>query len=197
MSKITHAVRLGKRMKLARLAEKMFKIFWDVILDRHPTFCFLCGRYIAPFERLEHWIKKPYKKGDACHDSCWKLFMKMEHTTERLSEDSELICYMDVGYVVEAKVCRTRVKNTPSAIMKHLIEFHGWRKIPELPLEAIQRETMPNDTQSLSKWKKLYLKTIAENPEKWFNDNQLIWSNYRNIHFLKPNGKSFPKVRDY
>ena len=61
MSRITHQVRFNKRMKLARLAEKMFNVFWQIILDKNPTFCFLCGKYIPPFERLEWWIKKPYK----------------------------------------------------------------------------------------------------------------------------------------
>jgi len=58
MSKITHTVRLTRRMKLARLAERMFSIFWQVILDRNPTFCFLCGRYIPPFERIADFVKK-------------------------------------------------------------------------------------------------------------------------------------------
>lgn len=187
MSKITHTVRLGKRMKLARLAERMFRIFWDVILDRNPTFCFLCGKYIAPFERFEHWIKKPYKTGDACHDSCWKLFMKMEHTVQRINEESELICHMDLGYVVEPNVCRTRVMNNAGATMKHLIEFHGWRKTPEL---------VQSDIESGKITKKQYAVTVKDNPEQFFLDNQLIWSDYRNNHFLKPNGKSFPKVRE-
>ena len=187
LSKITHTVRLTRRMKLARLAEKMFNIFWQVILDRNPTFCFLCGKYIPPFERIAEFVKKPYKKSDSCHDSCWKELMKMEDITQRLNEESELICHLDVGWVVEPIVCRTRVKNNPNGIMKHLIN-HGWRKTPEL---------VQNDIQNGKITKKQYAVTIKENPEQWFLDNQLIWSVYRNIHFLKPNGKEFPKVRDF
>ncbi len=188
MSKITHTIRLTRRMKLASFAEKMFKIFWEVILDRNPTFCFLCGKYLAPFQRMESDIKKPYKSGDLCHDSCWKLFMKIEHTTQRLNEESELICHLDIGWGVQPSLCRSRVKNNANGIMKHLIDFHGWRKIPEL---------VQNDIESGKITKKQYAVTIKENSQQWFLDNQLIWSDFRNNHFLKPNGKSFPKVSDY
>jgi len=188
MSKITHTIRLTRRMKLARLAERMFSIFWQVILDMNPTFCFLCGRYIPPFERIADFVKKPYKKSDSCHDSCWKEFMKIEHTTQRVNEQSELICHLDDGWSVVPLVCRTRVKNNAEAIMKHLVNSHNWKKTPEL---------VQNDIESGKITKKQYAVTIKENPEQWFLDNQLIWSVYRNIHFLKPNGKNFPKVSDY
>lgn len=188
MSKITHTIRLTRRMKLARLAEKMFSIFWQVILDRSPAFCFLCGRYIPPFERIADFVKKPYKKSDSCHDSCWKEFMKMEDITQRINEQSELICHLDLGWVVEPTVCRTRVKNNPDGIRKHLVNSHGWKKIPEL----VQRDIEKNITT-----KKDYTKKMSDYPEEWFIDNQMIWSEFRNIHFLKPNGKLFPKVSDY
>jgi len=187
MSKITHVIRLNKRMKLARLAERMFNIFWAVILDVNPTFCFLCGKYLPPFERVTDFIKKPYKKSDSCHDSCWKELMRIEHTTQRVSEESELICHLDLGWSVQPLVCRTRVKNNPKAIMNHLILSHGWKRTPEL---------VQNDIVSGKITRKQYTVTIKENPEQFFLDNQLTWSDYRNIHFLKPNGKNFPKVRD-
>lgn len=174
-----------------------FELFWQIILDTDPTFCFLCGKYIAPYLRTQSVIKKPYKKGDVCHESCWKEMMEMEDITKRVNEFSRLICHMDLGWGVNSKVCRMRVRNNAESIMIHLIDHHGWKLIPELPLEKIKSEMIPNDHKSLDKWKKLYLKTVTENPEGWFNDNQLLWSDYRNIHFLKPNGKSFPKVRDY
>lgn len=174
-----------------------FELFWEIILDIAPTFCFLCGKYIAPYLRNQSVIKKPYKKGDVCHESCWKEMMEMEDITKRMNEFSRLICYLDLGWGVDSKVCRMRVRNNAESIMIHLIDHHDWKLIPELPLKQIQEEMIPNDEVSLSKWKKLYLKTVTENPEKWFNDNELLWSEYRNNHFLKPNGKSFAKVSNY
>jgi len=112
----------------------------------------------------------------------------MEDITQRINEQSELICHLDLGWIVEPTVCRTRVKNNPDGIMKHLILSHGWKKTPEL---------VQNDIESEKITKKQYAVTIKENPEQWFLDNQLIWSVYRNIHFLKPNGREFPKVSDY
>ncbi len=175
-------------MKLARLAEKFFNIFWQVILDRNPTFCFLCGKYIPPFERVADFVKKPYKNGDNCHQSCWKETMEIEDITKRINELSRLICHLDLGWGVHPKVCRMRVKNSPKTIADHLIVHHNWKSVPEL----VQREI--NEKKFT---KKDYFKKLVENPEEWFIDNQLIWSDFRNLHFLKPNGKQFPKVRDY
>ena len=206
LSKITHQVRLNKRMKLARLAEKFFNIFWQVVLDRNPTFCFLCGKYIPPFERVADFIKKPYKNGDNCHQSCWKETMEIEDITKRMNDFSRLICHMDLGWGVQPNVCRTRVRNNPESIMIHLIDHHDWKLIPELKEKEFDDEMKILADSKISdkgfskkrdgQYKDLF-QNYKENPEQWFNDNQLLWSDYRNIHFLKPNGKQFPKVRDY
>jgi len=81
--------------------------------------------------------------------------------------------------------------------MVHMVNHHGWNKIPELPFDQVKKEIMSTDKETLPKWKKEYLKELSNNPEKWFLDNEVIWSDIRNINFLKPNGRSFPKVRDY
>ena len=183
-----------------------FELFWQIILDTDPTFCFLCGKYIAPYLRTQSVIKKPYKKGDVCHESCWKEMMQMEDITKRVNEFSRLICHMDLGWGVDSKVCRMRVRNNAESIMIHLIDHHDWKLIPELKEKEFDDEMKILADSKISdkgfskkrdsQYKDLF-QNYKENPEKWFNDNQLIWLDYRSIHFLKPNGKSFPEVKDY
>ena len=120
----THLLRFNKRNRIAKLAEKMFHLFWDLILDRKPEYCFLCGKFIMPSERSQDNIKQPYKNSELCHDSCWKLFVKMDHVTKRISEHSELICVVDKGFSKVGKVCRLRVVNTSDEIHDHL-ESHN------------------------------------------------------------------------
>lgn len=120
----THQLRFNRRNRIASIAIKMFNLFWDLILDRNPEYCFLCGKFISPSERQLQNIKKPYKNGDLCHESCWKLFVKMEHTTTRLSDHSELICHIDKGKNKTGKVCRLRVQNTNQEVYDHLMHHN-------------------------------------------------------------------------
>ncbi len=117
----THLLRFNKRNRIANLAIKMFKLFWELILDRNPEYCFLCGRFIIPSERSEDNIKQPYKNSELCHASCWKLFVKMDHVTKRLSDDSELICLVDAGSQKIGKVCRQRVQNKWNEVYAHIV----------------------------------------------------------------------------
>ena len=126
----THLLRFNKRNRIAKLAEKMFHLFWDLILDRNPKYCFLCGKFITPSERSQENIKQPYKNSELCHDSCWKLFVKMDHVTKRISDDSELICLVDKGENKVGKVCRQRVQNKWNEVYAHIV--HHEVKVTEL-----------------------------------------------------------------
>lgn len=198
MSKLTHQKRLSRFRRSITEGNKialLFQYFWNLIFDRNPLYCFSCGKYIPVHQRTIEFFKVPYKS-KVIHNDCWEA-LPSDDFVKRLNEDSLLICNLDLGWGVGGSVCRSRVKNNPHSIMVHMVNHHGWNKIPELPFEHVKKEIMSTDKETLPKWKKQYLKELSNNPEKWFSDNQLIWSDIRNIHFLKPNGKSFPKVRDY
>ncbi len=117
----THQMRFNRRNRIATLAMKMFNLFWDLILDRSPKYCFLCGKFITPSQRNLDNIKQPYKKSELCHESCWKLFVKMDHVTKRISEESELICLVDKGSKKIGKVCRQRVQNNQNEVYSHIV----------------------------------------------------------------------------
>jgi len=189
MSNLTHQKRLSKFRRSITEANKialLFQYFWNSLFDNNPLYCFSCGEYIPIHKRVPEIYQTPYKK-EPIHNDCWNA-LPSDNFVKRLNEESLLICSLDLGFGVHGSVCRLRVKNNASSIMKHLIESHGWKRIPEL---------VQNDIEQGKVTKKQYLVTVKENPEQFFLDNQLIWSVYRNIHFLKPNGRSFPKVRDF
>lgn len=195
---LTHQKRLSRFKRSITEANKialLFQYFWNSLFDKNPLYCFSCGKYIPIHQRVPDIYQRPYKK-DPIHNTCWDA-LPSDDFVKRLNDESFLICHLDLGWGVHGSVCRLRVKNTPYSIMVHMINHHGWKQIPELPLKKIQAEMIPNDHESLDKWKKLYIKTIADNSKEWFSDNQIIWEDFRNIHFLKPNGKNFPKVADY
>lgn len=198
MSELTHQKRLSRFRRSISEANKialMFQYFWNMIFDNNPLYCFGCGEYIPIHKRTEDYFKRPYKK-EPIHSSCWAL-LPQDDFVKRLNEESLLICHLELGWGVHGSVCRSRVRNNPLSIMVHMIKHHHYNKIPELPLKEIKEEMIPNDTESLDAWKKLYLKKVTEKPTEWFIDNQWIYESIRNIHFLKPNGRSFPKVKDY
>jgi len=189
MSKITHQKRLSRFRRSISEANKialLFQYFWNMIFDMNPLYCFGCGEYIPVHKRTQDYFKTPYKK-EPIHNSCWAL-LPQDDFVKRLNEESFLICHLDLGWGVDGSVCRTRVRNNSHSIMTHLVNHHGWKSIPELVQKDIEEGKVT---------KKQYVVTIKVNAEQWFLDCQLIWSDFRNIHFLKPNGKSFPKVRDY
>lgn len=195
---LSHFKRLSRLRRSISDANKialLFRYFWDTIFDKSPTYCFGCGEYIETYKRNSELIIKPYKK-ESIHVICWNA-IQSDDFVKRLNEESRLICSLDLGWGVHGSICRSKVKNTPYSIMVHMINHHGWNEIAEIPLEQIKKEIMSTDKETLPKWKKAYLKGLLTNPEKWFLDNELICSDFRNTHFLKPNGKNFPKVRDY
>lgn len=170
------------REKISRFISPKFIEFWNLVTDYSPRYCFLCGYYIPVGDR-EIYADEPFKNGDLVHVGCFKKLMQIKHINDRINPQSELICHMDLGWTIQSlPICRTRVKNNPGEIRKHMIEQHGWKKIPELTKEKFDKKEL--------------LSLYKENAQVWFVDNQLIWKNFRNIHFLKPNGKAFPRPRE-
>ncbi len=188
MSSLTHQKRLSKFRRSITEANKialLFQYFWNMIFDKNPLYCFSCGKYVPVHQRTSDFIKIPYKDRQI-HNYCWDA-LPSDDFVKRLNEESLLICHLDIGWGVHGSVCRLRVKNNPHSIMVHLVNHHGWESLPELVGREVEEKKYT---------KKEYFDKIKSKPEDWFFDNQLIFQDFRNIHFLKPNGKSFPKVRD-
>ena len=175
-----------------------------MIFDKNPLYCFSCGKYLPIHQRTPEFFKIPYKD-KVIHNYCWDA-LPSDDFVKRLNEDSLLICYLDLGWGVHGSVCRIRIKNNACSIMVHLINHHGWKTIPELREIDFQKEMKEladsgiSDTE-FSETRDTKLKKLAKfyinNSEEWFHDNQMIHEDFRNMHFLKPNGRSFKKVRDY
>jgi len=175
--------------KLYKKVLRDWSDFWDLCEDFNPLFCFICGKYIIPKMRDDQSrIKHPYKNGDPCHEYCWGKEMTVVRSLGKLSPDAELICHLDLGWMIKGSVCRNRVLNNPKAIAEHLIMVHDWNKIPEAVAGEIKEGRYTE---------KDWQKEIQNNNKKWFYDNQLDFDVFRNNQFLKPNGKPFPQRRDY
>lgn len=105
-----------------------FKLFFDRISDKDPQYCFVCGFYIPFSQRNTEEIKKPTKKSEPCHTTCFNLNIKFENIHEKLNENSALICRIDKGSVTSKQpICRNRVLNNANSIMYHITQKHpGW-----------------------------------------------------------------------
>lgn len=178
-------VRKNLRVKIAKMVSPKFIAFWDYCTDYDPKYCFLCGYYIPVGDR-EIYAEQPFKNGDLVHVGCFKQLMKIKHINDRIKSNSELICHMDLGWGIQVTpICRERVTNNPGGIRDHLLEKHGWKRIPKIEYEEMN-----------SKERRTQLDYYKKNPEAWFNNNQIYWKDFRNAQFLKPNGKAFPRPRE-
>ena len=102
----------------------------------------------------------------------------------RLTKNSRLTCHMELEWVEGQEVCRDTILNNPVDLMNHMIDRHGWRLIPELAQRDINNKK-PHPKTGTVMTESDYLLFIEFNPEEWFFDNQLIWSEFRNSHFRK------------
>jgi len=201
---LTHSIRRNKFKRSITDANKLalkFRQFWDALFDSNPHYCFGCGLYIPIMERELCRFKRPYNK-EPIHESCWDA-MQPDVFVKRVTEDSMLICHLDLGWTVKGSVCRMRVQNKPNHIMSHMIVNHGWKPVPDLVMKDIIQDvklhsdpTIPDEVfnNRVSNGKIEQIEKYHQDGNKWFSDNQLIYTNFHNTHFLKPNGKSFPKV---
>jgi len=102
----------------------------------------------------------------------------------RMNSKTLLFCHMDLGWGDNDTPCRNEVFNDPKSIMIHMIENHGWNRLPELVRRDIENNKPHPKTKEIMT-EVSYLLFIRDNPEEWFFDNQLIWSEFRNSHFKK------------
>ncbi len=111
--------------------------------------------------------------------------------SERLNPNSTLVCNLAL------RECRGEVRNDPKSLMNHFVKKHGWRKIPEL----VQREIDEHKPYPRPPNKVLteadYLKLIEEHPEYWWFDNEFIWTDIRNLHFLHKKKDGLKSLRRY
>lgn len=115
-----------------------------------------------------------------------------EYVSDRLNPKSILVCNLAL------RECTPQVEvlNDAKSLMNHMIEKHGWKKIPEVTYEEIdQRKPHPKTKQIMTL--ESYLNWIELNPEEWWLDNEFIWTDMRNIHFLHKTSKGTRSLRRY
>ena len=119
---------------------------------------------------------------------------KLENcVSDRLNPKSTLICNMWLG---ECEGKNVKVLNDPKSLMNHFVEKHKWRKIPELAQEDIDNHK-PHPKTKVIYTAETYLKYIDENPEQWWFDNQFLWIDIRDLHFLHLTSKGTRSLRSY
>lgn len=113
--------------------------------------------------------------------------LEQKQVSDRLNPNSILICNLAL------RECGKEVENNPTSLMNHFIE-HGWKKIPQLAQEDIDnKKEHPHFNEILTA--KEYLKRIKERPDVWWFDNQFIWKDIRNLHFLHKTSKGNRSLR--
>lgn len=116
-----------------------------------------------------------------------------QFVSDRLNPKSNLICNM-VWTECEGK-CR-KVLNDPKSLRKHMIEKHGFLEIPMLAQLDID-DQKPHPKTKVVYTEKSYMEWIDKNPEQWWLDNQFIWTDIRNIHFLHLTSKGTRSLKQY
>jgi hypothetical protein len=110
--------------------------------------------------------------------------------TDRLNPKSILVCN------IAFSGCGKEVLNDPKSLMKHFITEHDWRKIPELVQKDIDNHKPHPMTHEIFT-EESYLKFVDDNPRIWWLDNQFIWSDIRNLHFLHKTSEGLRSLRNY
>lgn len=123
-------------MKLWKSLQSKLFHFWNFSTDINPKHCFICGDYIPVDIRLTKAVLTPYKKGESCHDYCWRKFMLPEYVTNtRITDESKLICFLEKGVdpetkeTIGGKVCRERIKNTSEDLLAHFLTKHSDKEL--------------------------------------------------------------------
>ena len=115
--------------------------------------------------------------------------MSQKIISDRLNPESILICNLAL------RECGGEVLNDAKSLMNHFIT-HGWKKIPQLVAEDIaNNKPHPKTNQLMTE--ESYLEFIDKNPEEWWYDNQFIWKDIRNLHFLHRTSKGLRSLRMY
>lgn len=108
---------------------------------------------------------------------------------DRLNPKSTLVCNLAL------RECGGEVLNDAKSLMNHFIK-HGWKKIPELVQRDID-DHKPHPKTNEMMTEESYLKFIDEHPEEWWLDNQFVWIDIRNLHFLHKTSKGLRSLRMY
>lgn len=119
--------------------------------------------------------------------------VQLSKASDRLHTYSILVCNLAFR---ECKGQDAEVLNDAKSLMNHFIEKHGYRKIPQLAQEDIDKMNPHPKTKEIMT-EKSYLKWINENPNEWWFDNQFIWTDIRNLHFLHKTSKELRSLRRY
>ena len=108
---------------------------------------------------------------------------------DRLNPKSTLVCNLAL------RECHGEVLNDAKSLMSHFIK-HGWKEIPQLAQQDInERKLHPKTNEVMTE--ESYLKFIDEHPEEWWFDNQFIWVDIRNLHFLHKTSNGLRSLRMY
>ena len=82
-------------------------------------FCFVSGRYIPPRYQGTTAIR-PFKNGEWCYKYEYDKYLTHSKISDRLTEQSELICIATQSKTVRPYTMRPLVENNEHAIRKHL-----------------------------------------------------------------------------
>ena len=110
--------------------------------------------------------------------------------SDRLNPKSILVCNLAL------RECGKEIENNPTSLMNHFVKEHGWKKIPQLAQEDINEQKPHPHTKKIMT-EESYLKLIENEPEQWWFDNQFIWRDIRNLHFLHKTTKGLRNLRGY
>ncbi|MCV0393678.1 MAG: hypothetical protein K5790_10390 [Nitrosopumilus sp.] len=106
-------------MKLEKKSTDKFVAFWDFIEDDDPKWCFVSGYYIPPRLRGTEAVQ-PFKNGEWCYKDRYDRYLKWNVVSDKLTEDSDLICIATKPKKPRDFTIRPFVKNTEYEIRKHI-----------------------------------------------------------------------------
>ncbi len=109
---------------------------------------------------------------------------------ERLNPTSTLVCNLAL------RECCGECLNDPKSLMNHFVQIHNWKQIPQLAQEDIDNHKPHPKTMQIMTAES-YLKFIDANPEEWWLDNQFLWQDIRNLHFLHKTSQGLRSLRHY
>ena len=129
----THNARIKRRW----IDPNVFKYFWELISDKDPEFCAICGFYIPVSLRTPEHSERTSKDADLVHIDCFNQHVKYNDIFKRITEETLLICSFEsidhnwigeYNYLTDfrLKICRAKVFNNANDLLDHLIKTHGF-----------------------------------------------------------------------
>jgi len=133
----THNTRLKKRW----IDPNVFRYFWELIYDKNPEYCTICGFYIPISLRTPEYSERPAKDTDLVHIDCFNRHVKYNDIFKRVTDETHLICSFDsisseingesYDYMTNfrQKICRTKVLNNQDELINHLKKEHNFNTL--------------------------------------------------------------------